>query len=338
MGDVVHSLSALERARALWPRAELWWAVERLAAPLLEGHPALDGFVVLERKEATHSLSALRRTLGGIGRLRGQRFDAAIDLQGLLRSALVARASGARRVLGPSWAREGARFLYSDRLQVPRPGEAHAVERYLRGIEAAHLALGDAAPPPRLAPEGPRPRLPEGLRAGRSERPRLILLVGAGKPANRLPPQLLAKVADACAASTEDLDVLVLGGPDDAERARALRAHAQVAVETRCSGDLAGSARLLSSAWAVLGGDTGPLHLARVLGVPTLGLFPAADPARTGPRGIPGPAWTATLPGLAPCSPCLAKRCQRPGGVRICLDGLRATELAEQLRPHLQPR
>ena len=340
MGDVVHSLSALERARALWPQAELWWVVERLAAPLLEGHPALDGLVVLERKEATRSAGALRRALGGIGRLRGQRFDAALDLQGLLRSALVARASGARRVLGPSWAREGARFLYSDRLPAPRPGESHAVERYLRLVEGAHRTLSGSGStaPARPASEGPTPRLPEALRAPRSERPRLILLPGAGKPTNRIPPELLAGVADACASSTKDLEVLALGGPDDAERARALRGQAQVAVETRCSGDLAGSARLLSSAWAVLGGDTGPLHLARALGVPTLGLFPAADPARTGPRGIPGPAWTAALPGVAPCAPCLAKRCQRPGGVRICLEGFRAAELAEQLRPHLQPR
>jgi ADP-heptose:LPS heptosyltransferase len=333
MGDVVHSLSALERARELWPQAELWWVVERLAAPLLEGHPALDGVVVLERKEATRSAQALRRGLAGLRRLRGLRFDVALDLQGLLRSALVARASGARRVLGPSWAREGARLLYSEGLQVPRPGEAHAVERYLRLVEEAWRAQG-GAPRPRGELE---PRLPEGLRALRSERPRLVLLPGAGKPANRIPPKLLGQVAEACASSVEDkgLEVWALGGPDDAERARALAGATKVSVETRCSGDLAGSARLLSSAWAVLGGDTGPLHLARALGVPTLGLFPAADPARTGQGRIPGGAWAAALPGQAPCTPCLAKRCRRPGGERICLEGYRAEALAEQLRPHL---
>lgn len=333
MGDVVHSLSALERARALWPEAELWWVVERLAAPLLEGHPALDGVVVLERKEATRSAQALRRGLAGIRRLRGLRFDLALDLQGLLRSALVARASGARRVWGPSWAREGGRLLYHEGLQVPRPGEAHAVERYLRLVEAAQARLGGAAP---LERGDLLPRLPEGLRAPRSERPRLVLLPGAGKPANRLPPALLAELADACRASCEDLEVWALGGPDDAERARALRAAAASPIETRCSGDLAGAARLLASAWAVVGGDTGPLHLARALGVPTLGLFNAADPARTGPGGIPGAAWVSALPGQAACAPCLAKRCLRSDQRRVCLEGYRAEVLAEELRPHLR--
>lgn len=333
MGDVLHSLSALERARQLWPEAELWWAVERLAAPLLEGHPALDGVVVLERKEATRNPAALRRSLSGLGRLRTQRFDAALDLQGLLRSALVARASGARRVLGPAWAREGARFLYSDRLQVPRPGEAHAVARYQSLVEAAAVTLGGSQQPPGGPPQL---RLPPGLQGEQTARPRLILLPGAGKPANRLPPELLAKVADRCRSSCADLEVFALGGPDDGELARAIRAQATVAIETRCSGDLIGSARLLSSAWAVVGGDTGPLHLARALGVPTLGLFPAADPARTGPAGIPGHRWTAALTGTAPCAPCLAKRCQRPDGVRICLEGFSAEAIAELLLPHLR--
>lgn len=333
MGDVVHSLSALERARALWPEAELWWAVERLAAPLLEGHPALDGTVVLERKEATRSVGALRRTLGSVRQLRRLRFDAALDLQGLLRSALVARASGALRVLGPAWAREGARLLYSERLSAPRPGEAHAVERYLCLVEGAYGRLEES--PPAEVDVSPEPRLPEALRGPRSTRPRLILLPGAGKPANRIPPELLAAVAEACSSSLADLETWVLGGPEDAERARELRARARTPLHVRCSGDLVGSARLLSSAWAVLGGDTGPLHLARALGVPTLGLFPAADPARTGPGGIPGSGWSAALTGEAPCAPCLAKRCQRPGGVRICLGRFDAEELARLLLPHL---
>ena len=122
LGDVVHSLSALEYARRVWPETELWWAVERLAAPLLDGHPALTGVIVLERKEALRSPRAMARAVAGLRQLRRLRCDAAIDLQGLLRSASVARASGAKRVLGPAWAREGATLLYRDGLAVPPPG------------------------------------------------------------------------------------------------------------------------------------------------------------------------------------------------------------------------
>ena len=88
----------------------LTWVVEPFAAPLLEGHPCLDRVVVLDRRAATRSLAGLRAAARGVSALRRERFDAAIDFQGLARSAFVARASGAARVMGPAWAREGARL------------------------------------------------------------------------------------------------------------------------------------------------------------------------------------------------------------------------------------
>lgn len=335
LGDVVHSLSALELARRVWPQAELWWAVERLAAPLLEGHPALTGVVVLERKQALRSPRALARSLAGMRQLRRLRCDAALDLQGLLRSASVARASGAKRVFGPAWAREGAGLLYSQGLAAPRPGEAHAVDRYRALIAAAAGALGQALPPA----AADLPRLPPALARVRSLAPRLVLLPGAGKQANRLPPTLLAAVADACAAEVPGLEVVALGGPSDAERASAVAQAAQLAaIAVRCELDLVSSALLLGSAWGVLGGDTGPLHLARALGVPVLGVFHAADPARTGPGGVPGPGWSLALGGEVSCAPCLARRCLRPDRVRVCLEGaqFQAPALAARLLEHLR--
>lgn len=298
IGDVLHTLPALEVLRAAAPAAELTWVVEPAAAPLLAGHPALDRVVVLDRKavqDGPRRLGALRAAARAVLDLRGARFDAALDLQGLLRSAAVARASGAARVFGPAWAREGARHLYTDPLDLPRPGEAHAVERYVLGARAALRALG-------LAPlDGPTPAARLGLalptKTGTTRARRVVLLPGAGKPANRPPAALLARVADALAAS--GLEVALVGGRGDAPRARAVLERCARATPLDLTGrhSLAETAAVLAHASVVVGGDTGPLHLARVLGRPVVGLFLVADPARTGPAGLPGDAPVRILRG-----------------------------------------
>ncbi len=82
---------------------------------------------------------------------------------------------------------------------------------------------------------------------------------------------------------------------------------------------------------AVVGGDTGPLHLARVLGRPVVGLFHAADPARTGPAGLPGAAPVRVLRGEVTCAPCCAARCARPDGRRVCLEALTPARVVDAL-------
>ena len=328
LGDVVHALPALEVIRAAAPAAELTWAVEALAAPLLLGHPALDRVVVLPRREllrgGLRELPARAARLGRqLSRLRVG-FDAALDLQGLLRSAVVARAAGARCVLGPAWAREGAALLYGRRLAAPGPDEAHAVARTVALARAALATLGLPS-----AGGAPPARLPEALRdgSGSAARP-VILLPGAGKPANRVPAWLLAAIADRCAAA--GLPVTLLGGPQDRPLAAAVAgACRQASPAIRCDADLVQAARVLDRAAVVVGGDTGPLHLARALGRPVVALFAAADPARTAPGGFPGAAPAHTLTGAAPCAPCRARRCQRGDRRRVCFEAFEAEAIAE---------
>ena len=329
LGDVLHALPALELLRAALPAAELWWAVEAPGAPLLAGHPALDRVVALDRpglRDPVRRPGALRGALLGLRELRAARFDAALDLQGLLRSALVARAAGARRLFGPRWAREGAGWLYSDPLDAPRPGEAHAATRYAALARGALAGLGVAAPAPEERLPAPRLGLVPTPPGDAPPGPLLVLLPGAGKPANRPPTALLAEVARRAWAAHPDLLVALVGGRGDRRRAAAIAARLAAPggppVRDVCGAlDLAGSAGWLARASLVVGGDTGPLHLAAALGRPVVGLFPAADPARTGPAwaGL-GPA--RVLAGQAECAPCRARTCRRADRVRICLRGL----------------
>jgi lipopolysaccharide heptosyltransferase I len=329
IGDVVHALPALELVRAALPDATLGWAVEAEAAPLLRGHPALDALHVIDRRALGRGRGrseALRTALASLAALRAARWDAAIDLQGLARSALVARLA-APRVLGPASARELAPLAYTDRLDVPAPGEAHAVERYLGAVRAALEQLGvvapERAPRPRLAiDDDDRARADRALAERSIDGELVVLLPGAGKPANRPPTALLARAADEVLAARPRARAIVLGGPSDRDRAdRVLARMSSRARAASLAGalDLRASAALLARAAVAIGGDTGPLHLARLSGTPVVALFFAAEPARTGPAGVPSSAPFALVRGDAPCAPCLARTCRREDRRRICL-------------------
>ncbi len=159
LGDIVHSLPVLTALRRRFPTAHIAWVVNRTYEPLLRGHPDLDATFPFDRGA---SKAGWPRALTAYGRwaaaLLRQRFDLVIDLQGLLRSALMAAASGATRRVGLSTAREGAAFAYTDVVRVADPGTVHAVDRW-----------GPAAGRRSSAPRWPRPSAPgPGRCCGRS--------------------------------------------------------------------------------------------------------------------------------------------------------------------------
>ena len=111
LGDVVQSLPILSALRERAPEAAITWLVSPPCDQIIDGHPDLDGMILFDRgryRGRERSLWAGTRFLKFLGSLRGHEFDLVVDLQGLLRSGLMARATGARRRVGLSSAREGA--------------------------------------------------------------------------------------------------------------------------------------------------------------------------------------------------------------------------------------
>src|SRR5205807_46714 len=107
-GDIIHSLPVLTALRRRFPGAHITWVVNRGYEPLLQGHPDLDATLPFDRSPyRTASFHAALGYLEFFRRLRRQRFDLAVDLQGLLRSGLMTRATGAARRVGLGCAREG---------------------------------------------------------------------------------------------------------------------------------------------------------------------------------------------------------------------------------------
>ena len=141
IGDIVHTLPALAALRAAMPQAEISWVVERRSAEILRDNPLLDRLIEVDTKALRRGLMSgetLRAPRQQLRRLRASAFDVALDFQGLLKSASIARLSGARRVFGYSRAglREPASaLLLSKTVAVPR--QTHVIRKSLLLLQGA---------------------------------------------------------------------------------------------------------------------------------------------------------------------------------------------------------
>ncbi len=140
LGDVVQTLPALAAIRRGRPQAHVSWAVNPEWAPLLEENPLLDAVHIFPRQRFRGPAG----TLAFANWLRREpaewKIDTVLDFQGLLRSGLIARATGAERRVGLDDSREGARLFYNQ--VVPTKGILHSVERYLRLAEIVGAVAG----------------------------------------------------------------------------------------------------------------------------------------------------------------------------------------------------
>lgn len=289
MGDLVHALPAVAALRRAWPSARIDWLVEPAHAELLRLVTVIDEVVVLSGRSAQGWMETRAA-------LRARTYDLAIDLQGLIKSAALARLSGARRVFGFDRAalREpGARWFYTDACEV---GEGrHVIQKNLALVDAV---IGEWSPglkptgsvlPPRgaaqVAYEFPLAVSTTGaVEALRTEETGewALLNPGGAWPNKRWPAESFGAVA-AWIAATYGWTPVVLWGPADEALADAIVAAsggtARKAPPTRMADILA----LAREARVIVSGDTGPLHLACAMGTPAVALFGPTTPARNGP-------------------------------------------------------
>ena len=300
IGDVVNSLPFVNRLRDGWPRAHISWCIAPLAHSLVAGHPAVDEFLVLD-------LHRITRWPGYVRQLRRSRFDLVVDLQRIAKSALIARCTGAPRRLGFDRARskEWSWVLMTECI-APREATGVTVEQYLEFADY----LG-------LPPSEARWDLPQRpFERGPDCRPMVVINPGASKEANRWAPDRWAELCRRLIASHQ-ARIVIAGGPEDRGLARQLRELAGVPLEDSCGHlSLVESAGLFAAADLFVGGDTGPLHMAVAVGTPTVALFGAADPGRTGPYGQGHGVIRQELP----CAPCRKRRCPLAG--HPCMSGL----------------
>jgi len=276
LGDVVHHMPAVTDARKAHPDATFSWLVEEAFAPLVRLHPAIDTVIPVASRRWRKSLYApatIAEIRASFRDIRAQRYDEIVDTQGLLRTAILARAArGVRHGYDASSVREPLASLFYDvRHRVER--DTHAVERnrILSG-----LALGYA---PDEAPDFGLDR----ARIGKDSTSRYGLLLHAtARREKQWPDADWIAFAKLFAQRFE----LLLPWGTEAERARSEYIAAAVPgarVPDRAPLDQV--AKLIAGAQFVVGVDTGLLHLAAALGVPVVAIFAGSKPALTGPMG-----------------------------------------------------
>ncbi|HUI07859.1 MAG TPA: glycosyltransferase family 9 protein [Verrucomicrobiae bacterium] len=300
VGDVVQALPTVNLIRRKYPDAHIAWLINDALASLLKNCPIIDERIEFRRREYFKFPVLLAR-------LRRERFDVVVDLQGLLRSGLMTWATRAPRRIGLSDAREGARLFYTETVAVNRE---HAVDRYLRA--ARHLGC-DAGPiefplglPPRAGADGliavnPSARWKTKLWGDdkftelvrRLPSKRVVL---TGSVADRPRCELIARGCRNLAGGTTLLDLAEL--------------YARCAV--------------------VVTNDSGPMHIAAAVGTPVVAIFGPTDAALTGPYGKQHVVLRAGIP----CSPCLKGHCTHTPRME-CMTLVTVEQVLAAMKPFL---
>jgi heptosyltransferase-1 len=287
IGDIVHTLPSLSAIRQALPRAEISWVVERRAAEILRDNPILNRLIEVDTKAlrrwpvSGETLLAPRQQLR---RLRASTFDTALDFQGLLKSASIARLSGARRSYG--FAREAlreppSRFLLNKTVRVPL--RSHVIVKNLALVEGA---LGIPVPKDPADFEFPlatsRAHEAEAAEAAASvDEHFAILNPGGGWPTKLWSAERFGALADEL-WTHYGLASLVTYGPGEHELAETVLSFSRTGKARAVSPSLKGFYALAKRASLYVGGDTGPTHLAVAAGTPVAGLFGPTEWWRNG--------------------------------------------------------
>ena len=271
LGDLVHTLPAVAALRRTFPAMEIDWLVDQPHREFLELVPVITSLVVLESRGAGGWIAARRR-------MRARRYDLALDFQGLLKSAALARLSGAARVIGFDRAalREPqAAWFYRDRVAVDDGG--HVIDKNLRLAQAAGATPGPLEFPISIVRAPTIDAFVTSLPG-----PYALINPGAAWPNKRWPPDRLAAVAHHL-REHHGLASVVLWGPGEAEAASAVVAGSAGAAHLAPPTGLQDVVALARRARLMVSGDTGPLHMTSALGVPAVALFGPTNPLRNGP-------------------------------------------------------
>ena len=329
LGDVVQALPVAMAIRSQVPDAQIDWAVERAASGLLMGHPALNRVLVSPR----HLLSQEPRgfvpgLISFVRQLRKVNYDAVLDLQGLMKSAMVVSLSKGKRKIGFKGSKEAASVLALNEALPPFDIERHALERYLDLLEPLGLER------PARPSFGLRPTPAEQERVERLLQPLppeapLLVLHPMAKWESKLWPashwltmvRLLVKLGYNVVLSGSDADRGVTGLIKHKllQEPKVLNLAGRTSLGELCA--------LLIRARAVLCTDTGVMHLAAALGRPVAAVFGPTAPWRTGPYG----RGHLILRLEADCSPCFKKECDNP----FCMEDFTAAMAARKLAPWL---
>lgn len=278
IGDAVHVLpvvNALKRADA---QLHITWVIQPVPHQLVQTHPAVDEFILFRRRRGAGLISGFAETLGP---LRKNRFDLVLGLQVYLKAGILLAATRAGAKLGFDRARaRDLNWLFSTH-RIPAHAQQHVQDQYFEfldflGVDRRQVEWG-------LPLSAEERRAQKEFLAG-MDKPVCAVVVATSRPEKDWHPERYARLLE-IAESDLGFQPVIVGGPSAVEQ----RAATEILASTRAHvvNALGDSLRrllyLLDGAAVVVSPDTGPLHIARALDVPVVGLYGFTNPKRSGP-------------------------------------------------------
>ncbi len=333
IGDVIHTLPALNAIRMHYPNAHITWAVEEAASPLLEGHPALDRILISRRKRWIRGLrSPSRRThiramRDFIKALRDTQYDLVFDFQQLLKSGVLVGLSRGRRKIGydQGMAHMEHSYLFLNERMRPVKMDNHALLRSLMLLEAVGIPRGEIVY--KVPIQNKDREAVDALLSdhGLGDAGLLIPINPMTKWATKLwSGRKFADLADRLIRQ-HSARVIFTGGPEDREALQHIMADmAEDAVNLAGKTSLRMLAALYEKSDFLVSTDTGPMHLAAAVGKPVVAIFGPTAPWRTGPFGEGHQVIRAGME----CSPCLKRQCP----TMECMERVTVEDVLEGVR------
>jgi lipopolysaccharide heptosyltransferase I len=308
LGDVVHTLPAVAALKKAYPQAEIDWLVEKKCSILLARNSLIHDVIEVDTqrwRKLPLSLQVLSQIRGVLGRLRKNRYDVALDFQGLWKSAVFGYLSGARRLLGFSkevLREPGCRILYDGRVS-PADGAGHVIDIYNElvrglGVETNGMRFD-------LAVSEEDDTYVSSQLDSQEVREFVILNPGGGWVTKQWDPSNYAALHIRLRQET-GLQTILTWGPREEHLIEqifeACKEDPPVTFPTTIPQFIA----LVRRARLFVGGDTGPMHLAAACGTPVVGIFGPTSPVRNGPFG----SNDIVVSHQVPCGPCYKRTCE----------------------------
>jgi len=319
LGDIVHTVPAAAALRRAFPDARIDWVVDARHAPFARLVTVVDRVIALERPTVAAWVQLVQA-------LRPARYDVALDFQGLMKSAVIARASGARRVAGFSiWhlREKGARPFYSD----VDDGEhvPHVIRKNLKLLSVVGINTTAVEFP---LVHSPSP-VTDQVRSQAAGRPVALINPGAAWPNKRWPASRFGEVA-AFLKEVRGFEPFVLWGPADQTLAQDVVDSSGGVARVAPATSIPDLLELSRAAALMVSGDTGPLHIAAAAGTPIVAIFGPTDPDRNGP-------WAAddvVLSRYGSCECHYQRQCRQSSW---CLNDVTVAEVTAAIQQRLGP-
>ena len=285
LGDIIHTIPAQQRLAQHFPQAQIHWLTEPPYDSLLDRIPGISRVWLADTKKWRRNISSLPESIHLIRSLRHHHFDAALDFQGLVKSALLAKLSGAERVIGfvPHQSREPASgYFYSETVVGDDGSRPHAVEINLQLARSLGCSQNGASPLiPLEIPSEAFDYVEDHLDKNKIVKP-ILVNPGAGWVTKLWPlrnyAQLLLRIHQELGHG-----IVLTYGPGEEDLVQEIQTvtapHAIAAFPTT----FLQLAALCRRSRLLIAGDTGPLHLAVALGTPTVAILGPTSPWRNGP-------------------------------------------------------